>query len=272
MDRRESGFTLLAFMIVLSIMSIMMGVAVQAISFQMRREREAELIFRGEQYIEAIRLYKTKYGRSPMRLKELWEANPKVLRRKWKDPMTDSMRWGLVFEGDLGAQGTPGGRGGVIGQGIRIDGPVPVGGRPVPTGTPGFGSGGSDSRGEARFGDGHEGEIGGAPVFPVSGDGTEGDTGNPTRMGPIIGVHSTSCEESIKEYDARSTYCEWRFIFRDRNQGTSSAGRGGREGGRIGGRGGREGARIGSGGGREGGRIGSGGRRGGPRPTRTVRP
>ena len=44
----------------IAIMSIMMTVAVQTVEFQMRREREAELIFRGEQYVEAIRVFKGK--------------------------------------------------------------------------------------------------------------------------------------------------------------------------------------------------------------------
>ena len=85
-----------------AIMSIMMTVAVQTVEFQMRREREAELIFRGEQYVEAIRLYKIKYGRHPMQLKELWEADPRVIRKKWKDPITDSEDWGLIFLGQEG--------------------------------------------------------------------------------------------------------------------------------------------------------------------------
>jgi len=266
---QESGFTLVAFVITLSVMSIMMGVAVQAVSFQMRREREAELIFRGEQYIEAIRLYKVKYGRSPMRMKELWEAKPKVLRRKWKDPMTDSMQWALIFEGDMNAQGGQGmpGAGGVNsrigGSGKNPTGGA-IGGGPVPTGTPGFGSSGRGSSGRGGaglFGDDEEGATPGQPAFPISGDGTEGETGNPTRMGPIIGVHSTSCEESIKEYDARSTYCEWRFIYHDRSQGGGavSPGAGGTQGGRQGYHGGSE-------------PPGQDGRGGGPRPTGTVRP
>ncbi len=96
---REAGFTLVMLVITIAIMSIMMGVAVQAVSFQMRREREAELIFRGQQYVEAIRIFKAKYGRNPMRMKEIWEADPKVIRKKWKDPITDSESWGIVLLG-----------------------------------------------------------------------------------------------------------------------------------------------------------------------------
>jgi type II secretory pathway pseudopilin PulG len=185
---------------VIAIMSIMMGVAVQSVSFQMQREREAELIFRGKQYVEAIRIYKAKYGRNPMRMKELWEADPKVIRKKWKDPMTGSENWGIVF----------------MGQEKQVGGRPNVGlGTPLPTGTPGFG--GRRGRGQdpnALPNGVHRNE--------------EGEL-----IGPIVGVHSTSCDESIKVYEGRTTYCEWRFFLKpDQQQG----GRGGRPGGQPGGR------------------------------------
>ena len=89
---------------VIAIMAIMMAAAVEIVSFQAQREKEAELIFRGQQYVEGIRLYRQKYGRYPMRMKELWEADPKVLRRKWTDPITGSDKWGLVFQGQEGQE------------------------------------------------------------------------------------------------------------------------------------------------------------------------
>jgi len=107
---------------VIAIMAIMMAAAVQIVSFQAQREKEAELIFRGKQYVEGIRLYRMKYGRYPMRMKELWEADPKVLRQKWTDPITGSDRWGIVFQGQEGRR-------------IRPPGTGP---RPTPTRTPVF--------------------------------------------------------------------------------------------------------------------------------------
>jgi type II secretory pathway pseudopilin PulG len=108
---------------IIAIMAIMMAAAVEIVSFQAQREKEAELIFRGQQYVEGIRLYRQKYGRYPMRMKELWEADPKVLRRKWTDPITGSDKWGVIFQGQEGQDLTvPGGRGP----------------RPTPTRTPVF--------------------------------------------------------------------------------------------------------------------------------------
>ena len=180
----EAGYTLVMFIIVIAVMAIMMAAAVEIVSFQMQREREAELIFRGEQYVEAIRLYRIKYGRYPMQMKELWEADPRVLRRKWTDPITDSDRWGLVYLGQEGQQ--------VGGPGAPRQGPL--GGTPAaPTRTPSFGDQGQSSGEPGRPGLGGQGE----------------------RMGPIIGVHSLSTDASIKVYKGRSTYNEWKFIFQE---------------------------------------------------------
>jgi type II secretory pathway pseudopilin PulG len=166
---QEAGYTLVVFVMIVAVMAILMAVAVEIVSFQAQREREAELIFRGQQYVEAIRLYKQKYGRNPMRMKELWEANPRVLRQKWKDPITDSEEWDLIFLGQEGGGPTvPGG---------RARGP-----RPTPTRTPIF-------ERERAGGDGGE------------------------KVGPIIGVRSFSTDPSIKIYEGRTTYAEWKFIL-----------------------------------------------------------
>jgi type II secretory pathway pseudopilin PulG len=108
---------------VIAIMAIMMAAAVEIVSFQAQREKEAELIFRGQQYVEGIRLYKKKYGRNPMRMKELWEADPRVLRRKWADPITGSDEWGVIFQGQ---------------EGQSLTNPAGGGPRPTPTRTPVF--------------------------------------------------------------------------------------------------------------------------------------
>lgn len=215
----ERGFTLAMFVMVVAIVSIMMGVAVQSVEFSMRREREAELIFRGQQYIEAIRLYKTKYGRYPMRMKEIWEAKPRVVRQKWKDPITDSEAWGLIFVGQdrvTGLRGGPGGAGGVL-----------------PVQTPGAGSFFEDDQAERDAG-GQGDETGGTTRGRGQGErlppgvqrGSEGEL-----IGPIMGVRSTSCDESIKIYEGRTSYCEWQFVYREDER--LQRGGGGRPGGGI---------------------------------------
>lgn len=183
------------FVMVIAVMAIMMTVAVQQVSFQMQREREAELIFRGEQYVEAVRLYRAKYGRYPMRMKEMWEAKPRVLRKKWTDPIPPFADWQVVHLGEGGsALGRPGGPGG--------GGPAPT-----PTRTPVF-------EREREGGSGLGGEGG-------------------ERVGPIIGVRSRSTETSIKVYKGKTAYNDWLFVLEEQPAGGGQGGRGG--GGRGGG-------------------------------------
>ena len=183
---REGGYTLVIIVLTIAIMSIFMAVAVQTVEFQMKREREAELIFRGEQYVEAIRLYKAKYGRHPMQLKEIWEANPKVIRKRWKDPITDSEDWGLIFLGQ---------------EGRRLGPENAFPGTPIPTQTVTYQDRSNPFGGESPFASkDREGQM----------------------IGPIVGVHSKSCDESIKIYEGRSTYCEWQFVLREKGLGRGS--------------------------------------------------
>jgi type II secretory pathway pseudopilin PulG len=205
---KEAGYTLVMLVIMIAILSISMGVAVQTASFQMRREREAELIFRGEQFVEAIRLFKAKYGRYPMRLKEIYEANPRVIRKKWKDPITDSDNWGLIFLGQEGNRLGQQGRG-VLGPAVPGAGDE-TGARPISTQTP-FGQP-QPSLGEK--GDGSDSVRGGTGDDPTGLGAVDADR----MVGPIIGVHSTSCDESIKVYEGHTTYCEWKFIYREQPQ------------------------------------------------------
>jgi len=173
----ERGFTLAAVLVALAVLSIMMGVAIQTVTFQMKREKEAELIFRGNQYVEAIRLYRQKYGRYPNSLKEIWDAKPRVIRKKWKDPITDSWYWGLIHPGQGGRR---------IGGGRRGRGSFGTQATPTPTVTP--------------------------TPFPTPPPGTPPDE-LPMEIGPIMGVFSRSCEKSIKIYEGHDTYCEWKFIL-----------------------------------------------------------
>lgn len=174
--RGERGFTLAALMVGMALMAIALTIAAQSVTFQQRREKEEELIFRGEQYVEAIRVFRTRNGRFPVSLDELWKAKPRVIRKTFIDPMTGKADWRPVFLGQEGDQVNTGAPGA----------PTPTPGR-MPTPTPAPTPGASSS----------------SPFGP--GEGPQG--------GPIVGVKSRSCEESIKVLDGRTRYCDWKFIF-----------------------------------------------------------
>jgi len=104
---RESGFTLAALVVMMAVMAIFLTVAIESVSFQQRREREDELIFRGSQYVEGIRLFRARAGRFPVTVEELAKANPRVLRKVWVDPMTGKPNWAPVFLGEEGTTVAP---------------------------------------------------------------------------------------------------------------------------------------------------------------------
>ena len=90
------GFTLVALIIGMTVMSILIAAVLPMASMEAQRDKEAELIFRGLQYAEGIRTFRKRYGRYPNTLKEMYEVRPRTLRKLWKDPITNSDKWGIV--------------------------------------------------------------------------------------------------------------------------------------------------------------------------------
>ena len=104
----EAGYNMVVLMVAVTILMVLTAAALPMWSQAMKREKEAELIFRGWQYAEAIRVFQQRHGRLPTRLQELIEVKPRSIRKLWKDPMTKSGEWGLVFQGGVAAPGRGG--------------------------------------------------------------------------------------------------------------------------------------------------------------------
>ncbi len=99
--KRQAGYTFLILMVLLTVLAIGLLAAVPVWETQIRREAEEELIFRGLQYVEAVRLYgKKNGGRYPASVDDLIEA--RCLRRPFRDPMTKDGAWDLVLAADAG--------------------------------------------------------------------------------------------------------------------------------------------------------------------------
>jgi type II secretory pathway pseudopilin PulG len=85
--RCESGYAMVALLVAMSVMAIALSTAMPVFSTVARREREAELVFRGEQYARAIAMFQRKYGNAlPPDVNVL--IDQKFLRKKYKDPIT----------------------------------------------------------------------------------------------------------------------------------------------------------------------------------------
>lgn len=171
----EKGYTLVACLIVITLLLISLGVATQVWSHLLRRDAEEELIFRGNQYVEAIRVFQIRHGRLPMKLEELIKSEPgkpRCIRRLWKDPITHSDKWGLVFAD--GRKWPP------------VKEELPEGEQP-------------------------EGSI---KIERIEIEHQFDLEGQEAPVGPIVGVFSTSDDESIREYNGRKHYNEWVFSIR----------------------------------------------------------
>ena len=180
--RGEAGYNLVILIVAITILNILLALSLPLWSTAIRREKEEELIFRGIQYAEAIRVFQNKHQQFPTRLEELIEREPRTIRQLWKDPMTEDGKWGLIFQGQQGQQPVR-----VPGQ----DGRPPRGLQPQP-------------EGQDETGDGGEDQDGRQPTFGPR-------KGEEVAVGPIVGVYSKSGKTSIMTFFGKERYDEWRF-------------------------------------------------------------
>src|SRR2546427_10026343 len=86
---RDAGFSLAALFFFPTAASILAAADVPAYQMQAKREREKELIFRGEEYTRAIQKYQRKFGVYPSSVDQLVQTNGlRFLRHAYKDPVT----------------------------------------------------------------------------------------------------------------------------------------------------------------------------------------
>ena len=191
----DRGYAMAALLVALSVMGIMLGAALPAWRTMVQREREAELVFRGEQYMQAIGLFSRRNGGFPTSLNVLRDG--RYIRKLYRDPITN---------GDF--------------QPVYL-GQIPAGGVPAPAGQPTqqpgrgaalVGAGGQQQTGAAASMAGRAAQLPGAgSAFGQSPTGAFGQTGAPG-VGPIIGVSSRSTQQSLRLYNGRNHYNEWLFV------------------------------------------------------------
>jgi type II secretory pathway pseudopilin PulG len=96
--RNEKGYTLAVVAVFTTVLLVTLSAAVLNWQKAMQREREEELIFRGKQFMRAIELWQRKFpGTYPTTIDALLStSNTRFLRKKWKDPITNSDDWRLI--------------------------------------------------------------------------------------------------------------------------------------------------------------------------------
>lgn len=101
---KQGGFTYLALLWWVAITGAALGVVGDFWSTTLQREKEADLLFIGEQYQSALERFGAN-GRFPKRLEELLGDDStklprRYLRKIFIDPMTGNERWGTVTLSD----------------------------------------------------------------------------------------------------------------------------------------------------------------------------
>ena len=90
-----------ALLVALAIMAILLSVAMPVWRHEARREKEAELVFRGEQYARAVALFRFKNANIPNAFPPSIDSlvQGRYLRKKYKDPMTKDGEFVLIGVG-----------------------------------------------------------------------------------------------------------------------------------------------------------------------------
>ena len=207
-----------ALLVGLAVMAVLMSVALPVWRHEMQREKEEELVFRGQQYVRAIRLYQAKTQTLPPSIDVLVQG--RYIRKKFKDPISGEDFLPIGAAGSIPGQGgqtvplgrsTPGGptaQGGQTAPGAQ-SGQTGQSGRPTSAGS---GTGSSAGSGP-----------GSRATQPTSAFGT---TDGGVVQGGMMGVVSKSKDESIRLYQGRNHYNEWPFLFVNQTPGVPGGGRG----------------------------------------------
>ena len=259
--QRDAGFSMTALVIFLTAASIMLTISVPSYVMQARREKEKELIFRGEEYARAIQKYQRTLNLLPTSVDELLSSNgTRFLRKAYADPVTGEP-WRVIIlntDGTLTGSnvyqtlgqvptttsvrntaaaapatgaGNTGGRGSSNGS-LATTNPL------TGAGTSGLGAGGGGGLGGAGGG------LGGAGTGVAGGataGGTRGGTGAVTPTQPaaaqpqqqatplsgIVGVGSASKGTGVLVYEKQEQYSNWEFIAVLQQRGTPASGGGG---------------------------------------------
>jgi hypothetical protein len=106
-SERCGGYLIIMLMMAVFVIAVGLLIAVPVWQTEIQREKEEELIFRGRQYAEAVRLYLLKNpNQYPSSLEDLLEK--KCIRRLYKDPLGPNGEWDVILATGRPASGKEG--------------------------------------------------------------------------------------------------------------------------------------------------------------------
>jgi hypothetical protein len=211
----ESGYAVLLAIFLVATLLLVTAVATPNVLTQGRRQKEEEMIWRGNQYVRGVRLFFRKNGRYPQNLEQLTKPsvdNVHFLRKAYAEPMnTADGSWRLIYVSPSGqligsvhyrtlqemavafamAGQLGGGASGVAAQ---------LFGQPTVVAGPSQPSQSQSSQGIPSAAQ---------PTPPGNFQAANG----PLFGGSVIGVASKVKQASVRVYQGGTTYFEWEFIW-----------------------------------------------------------
>jgi type II secretory pathway pseudopilin PulG len=225
--RTQAGYSLLMVVFMVATVLIFAAMATPNLLTQGRRERETELVWRGEQYERAIGLYYRKFGKYPTKVDDLVKQTNGVrfLRQAYTDPMNkEDGSWRFIYVGPngqlIGSVNQTNLVQGLMPQSTGVGGPGSFfGGSQTPSGSTAttFGAGGQPG-GAAGAPGTTASPTPGAPA-PNSQESQPQPLGGAVLGGNIIGVGSKVKQASVRVYQGEDNYQEWEFIWNPNLQG-----------------------------------------------------
>jgi len=210
----QQGYILLTLLLVIALIAVGMALAVQSLSFQIKRDREEELVHRGVQYSRAIRRYSKQTGLFPAHIEDLRNlGGQRFIRKLYKDPITGK-DFELVYEADIRNPQTLASRGLTAAPDSGNDAGA-ADAQALPNANQDPASQDPASQVSANQ----------APANPTlqpvgaTGAGLAGAQApaNTDRLLPrgglIFGVVSKSKDETIREFNHKNHYNEWMFFY-----------------------------------------------------------
>ena len=246
--RKEGGYVLLILILMVTLLIIAAAAIAPSIAFEIKRDREAEMIRRGVQYSRAIRIYYKKFGRYPAKLEDLENTNNlRFLRKRYKDPITGQdfkilhygevkMTFGAPLAGasningiaalnnnpgfvpnSVFGQAQPGGNfaGGNFGNASGFGAATRPGTSPDASTNPDQNQPGNSAPSSSSSSSSSPDSSSTTPQPGQQPGAAPGDTLSGQTFGgmPVVGVVSTSKKEGIREFNHKKKYSEWQFIY-----------------------------------------------------------
>jgi type II secretory pathway pseudopilin PulG len=219
LQNRSRGYILISLMLFLALLAVAALAVLPDIAFQVKRDREEELIHRAVAYSRGIRRYYKKYGRYPNRIEDLENTNNvRFIRKRYKDPVNNNqdftiLRWGdprlvgLTLRQVAGLK-LPGQTSGQSALGVAVQAGSALGA--TPTQPPTTSAPGGDS-GTSSGGTTNANPSGSSP----SSSSSDASSSTPQVLGggPMVGVVSASTAKTIREFCEKNHYKDWVFIY-----------------------------------------------------------